>query len=82
MLTRTVTRPRRWSSGPGSEPWQLASIRHAPGYEEYLPAGDGNTAYHEAGYDAFMTGAIMAQVGPPDRAAQAAACLLALLACL
>ncbi|KAG2487082.1 hypothetical protein HYH03_014327 [Edaphochlamys debaryana] len=44
--------------GPGLLPANV-EIRHAPGFEKYVDVEAGGCA-HEAGYDAFMTGAVFA----------------------
>lgn len=44
-------------------PVQLPSISHAPGYAKYQSLAPGEAA-HEAGYDAFMTGAAFARLLP------------------
>jgi hypothetical protein len=49
------------------------AIGHAPGFTDYVPSGDCAGSYHEAGYDAFMTGAIMAKV-PGGQLAAGAGC--------
>ena len=71
---------------PREVPWELPRIAHASGFDRYVDVGSGGKA-HEAGYDAFMTGAAfcallrifqarrVAAEGPcgPERAAEAMA---------